>query len=385
MVDRILSTGALEKILEETLGALEDGRNQIYEVAETARQERDRTEETLNGVRQEMDQAIYDVEYLSRQFTLARQRLYNVSKDYDDYTEDEKRRAYEEANRLREQLALAREREQSLRVRRDSLEQTFAKLQEIVEKAERLVSQVGVALNYLAGNLQDVDKEIKNIQIREQLGQEILKGQEHERKRMAGALHDGPVQDLANVIVQIEICERLYDTGRQTEARESFGGLKSIVQNSMKDMRRIIYDLNPMTLEDLGLVATVKNLLEELEKTSGIKTYLNVLGDEKRLESNIELNLFRTIQEALNNSRKHAKPETIEVTFEYLAHQVNVEVKDDGIGFSLEKAQHKIGSGKHFGLLSMQNRIKIIGGTLRIAAEPGKGTRILLKTPFGGT
>lgn len=381
MGNGLLSVGALEEILKKTLEALEESRGQIYEVAEVARRECDRTEETLNAVRAEMHQAIYDVEELGRRFKEVRIRLYKVSKDYDDYSEEEKRLVYEKANRLREQLALAREREANLRVRRDNLEQTYLKLQEIVEKAERLVSQVGVALNYLAGNIQDVNMQIENIQMREQISQEILRGQEQERKRLAGALHDGPVQDLVNLGVQIEICERLYKAGRSEEAWQSLLNFKNIVKTSIGGMRRIIYDLNPMTLQDLGLVLTVKNSLEEITKLTGIKTHFNLLGKEARLEPNVELALFRTIQEALNNSRKHGNPESIQVNVEFLPHRVNVEIKDDGVGFSLPEIQTKIKSGRHFGLLSMQNRIKILDGTLRILSEPEKGTRVLVQVP----
>ena len=120
--------------------------------------------------------------------------LLRANRDFEDYSEEEKRRSYEAAAEVRDALAAAKERERLLRVRRDNLQQTLAKLREIAGKADLLVSQVGMALTYLSGSLEDVNRQLEHMQIREQAGQEILLGQEIERKRMAGALHDGPVR-----------------------------------------------------------------------------------------------------------------------------------------------------------------------------------------------
>lgn len=383
MDNKLLSTKTLENILNSTIGALEDGRNQIYEVAEAAREECNRTEEILKAVRVEMHQAIIDVEGLERQFAKVRSHLYNANKNFENYSEQDQKLIYEEATQVREELTVAKERERILRIRRDNLEQTFAKLHDIASKAERLVSQVGVALSFLSGSIKDVNEQITNMQAREHVGQEMLKGQEIERKRMAGALHDGPVQDLANLIVQLEICERLYQRELYAEAARSFLALKSIAQGSMGELRRIIYDLNPMTLDDLGLTLTVKNFLDAFTKQTGIETRFHLLGQETRLDSDIELPIFRIIQESLNNSRKHANPNWVEVTMEFLPHYINVEIKDDGSGFDLQEIQGKIKTGQHYGLLSMQSRTTVLRGSLRLQSRPGEGTKVLVRIPLG--
>lgn len=384
MTDKILSTKVLEDILKETISALEDGRSQIFEVAEVAREECNRTEETLREVRLETQQAILLVEQLEKEFNQARFRLYTVNKDYQDYGEATKKDVYEEAIRLREELTVAKEREKMLRVRRDNLEQTFVKLQDIAVKAERLVSQVGVALNYLSDSIQDVHEQIEQIHIREHMGQEMLQVQEIERKRMANALHDGPVQDLANLVVQLELHERLYLANRCPEAQENFMDLKGIARGCMGEMRRIIYDLNPMTLDDLGLVPTVKNVLDNLTTQTGIETSFNVLGKESRLDSQVEVTLFRIIQESLTNSRKHANPSRIGVAIEFLPQLVNAEIVDDGQGFDLKDAQEKLKSGGHYGILSMQNRVQLLNGTIKIQSNPGHGTQVFVRIPLNG-
>ena len=384
MTNRILSTKVLEDILKETISALEDGRSQIFEVAEAAREECNRTEAILKEVRLQTQQAILTVEQVEKEYAQIRFRLYTVNKDFQDYGEETKKEIYEEAVHLREELTVAKEREKILRERRDNLEQTFVRLQEIALKAERLVSQVGVALNYLSNSVHEVNDQIEQMQVREHMGQEILRVQEIERKRMAGALHDGPVQDLANLVVQLELHERLYLEEGLPEAQANFASLKTIARGCMGEMRRIIYDLNPMTLDDLGLVPTVKNVLDDLTTQTGIETRFRLLGKEARQDSQIEVGLFRIIQESVNNSRKHASPRKIEVTVEFLPHQINAEISDDGVGFDLKKVEEKLRCGGHYGLVSMQNRVHLLNGKLSIQSSSGLGTKVLVQIPLNG-
>lgn len=382
MAKELLTTKMLEEILQRTRQALEEGRSQVFEVAEAAQEECTRTEVVLQTVQSEMEHAIVEVEELTRRFAVVRVELLRSNRDYEQYSEAEKQRIYEEAEQIRTALAAARERERLLRVRRDNLQQTLAKLREIAAKAERLVSQVGMAMTYLSGSLLDVNKQLEHMHMREQAGQEMLLGQEIERKRMAGALHDGPVQNLAHLVVQLEICERLYEAGREAEAREKFQGLKKIAQGAMADLRRIIYDLNPMTLDDLGLVLTINNYLDNLAKQSGIETRFVLLGRERRLEPQLEMAVFRIVQEAVNNCLKHARASELEVTLEYTRHHISVAVKDDGIGFDAASVQEKLKSGKHFGLLNMQSRANVLGGSLQFHGEEGKGARVLVTIPL---
>ncbi len=382
MGSKILSTKVLEDILERTRGALEDGRTQMYEVAEAARMECTRTEVIFQAVQAEMGEAISEVEKLTARFAQMRMQVFESNKNFQEYSEEEKKRIYDEAARVREALNVARERERLLRVRRDGLEQTLARLQDIAAKAEGLVSRVGVALSFLSSNLSDVSLQIENFQAREFAGQELIKGQEMERRRMAGALHDGPVQDLANVMVQLEICEKLHDAGQHAEALATLTQLKGITQSSIAQLRQVINDLNPMTLDDLGLVLTVQNGLRSLTKQTGLQTEFVLLGTEMRLDAELEMAVFRIIQEALNNCRKHAYASFVKVTLEYSLSFISAEIRDDGVGFALGDIQKKLRSGKHYGMLSMQSRTNVLRGSVQVTSEPGEGTRVLVRIPL---
>lgn len=382
MPSKLLTTKTLEDILNRTMAAIKDGRSELFEVAQAAQEECNRIEEILKNVQLEMNQAIYDVEELTRKFNQMRHSLYTSNKEYEHFSEEEKKSIYEQAIGVREALNLAKERESNLRVRRDNLEQTLAKLKNIAAKAERLVSQVGVALNFLADSLGSVNEQIEDMQAIEHVGQEILRGLEIERKRMAGDIHDGPVQDLANLVVQLEVCERLFRSGRQSEAAESYSSLKTIAQGTIGQLRRIIYDLNPMTLDDLGLIVTVKNFLNNHTNQTGVDTQFVLLGKEIRLDTQVEMALFRIIQESVNNSRKHSQARRIDVTIEYAPRHIVTEIKDDGIGFDLQDVRGKIRTGKHYGILSMESRINVMHGSLSIQSSVGKGTVILVRIPL---
>ncbi|NLL48010.1 MAG: hypothetical protein GX249_05450 [Firmicutes bacterium] len=382
MGSKLLSTRTLEDILNRTLGALEDGRSQMHDVAQAARDECRRTEVLFQAVQAEMAAAISDVETLTARFARIKLDLFESNKNFQEYSEQEKKRIYEEASQVREALTAAQERERLLRVRRDNLQQTLARMQEIAAKAERLVSNVGVALGFLSTSIFDVNKQIENFQAREQAGQELIKGQEIERRRMANALHDGLVQDLANVMVQLEVCERLYAAGHMTEAVENFRKVKGATQATIGQLRGIIYDLNPMTLDDLGLVLTIRNGLNNFAKQTGVHGEFVLLGTEFRLDNQVEMGIFCIIQESLHNCRKHASPKHVKVTLEFSNRYISAEIRDDGVGFDMSEVQAKLRSGKHYGLLSMQSRANVLGGSVQTHSAPGKGTRILVRIPL---
>lgn len=383
MTDRsLLSTERLESILRDTLQALEQGKNEMYNIAESARQEYDRLQAELEQLQTDVDQAIRTVEILEQKFKQARIQLYEVSRDFDRYTEQDKANAYREAERIRESLAVARERERNLRQQRRSLEVSLARVEEIAARAERLVSQVGVALNYLAGNIRDVNEELENAQLRQEIAQGILKGQEEERKRLAREIHDGPVQDMANISLRLDIIERLYGAGRQEEASQEFTSLKHLVKGVIHDMRRIVYDLSPMALDDLGLVHTITRYVQENCERQGVHCEVKVLGREARVASAVEVAVFRTVQEAVNNSLRHGRPTEVLVRVEFLDDRVSVGVFDNGVGFDLDEVRRRLQEGRHHGLVGMQDRIRLLNGTCSIHSAPGQGTRIVATVPL---
>lgn len=372
----------IEDILENTLAVLENSRHQMFDIVESARLEHERILLALNELKGDIHKTIIEVEHLEIEFRKIRVHLAEVSKNYTSYSDAEKIKAYEKADRIREELAVVREREKNLLRRRAEQEQSLLRIANLVDKAEETVRQVGVALDFLCGNIVEINTQLENIQIRYQLGQKIIKVQEEERRRVAREIHDGPAQSLANVVLKAEICEHLYRDGREQDLMNELAELKQAVRNSLVEVRKIIHNLRPMVLDDLGLVPAIKRLTKELEADEGIKVRVLVIGTETRLDNTIEVAIYRVIQEALTNSQKYASATDLEVKLEFLPNQINAVIEDNGIGFDTKLVNKQMASGDHFGLYGMRERMELLGGTFKIRTAVGKGTRIAINIPL---
>ena len=286
--------------------AIESSQNQIYDIAEESRKQCKIIEQELSEVKIKTIEIIHLVEDLTKLEKNSRYRLMVVNKNFKDYSEEDIKEAYEKAKELQLQLFLKRNEEQIYINRRNELEIRLKAARETLRKAEKLVSQIGVVLGYLSGDLKDVNVQLEDIKEKQYLGIKVIKAQEEERYRLSREIHDGPAQILANVVLKSELCEKLIDINRD-KAKQELNSLKEIIRSSLSDVRKIIYDLRPMSLDDLGLVPTVEQLIEQYSRETGIFVEFNVFGSKEKLMPTVELTVFRIIQEALTNIRKHSK------------------------------------------------------------------------------
>jgi len=369
----------LDRVLQETLDTVERAKEEIFYIAEDARRELEETRAELERVRSDVDHQIGEVDRLQREDRQARLRLMEVTREFKQRSEEEVRSAYERAKDVQTLLQVALERERNLRRLRDSLERRLRRLQQTVQRAESLVSQVSVAIKVLAGNLSELAVHVEGARLRQALGVSIVRAQEEERRRLARDIHDGPAQLLANVAFRIEMCERLLDTDLP-RVREELARLGELVRQSLQDVRKIIFDLRPMALDDLGLAPAVRGLAAELKDKTGLDCQVTVSGTERRLEQAVEIAAFRIVQEALTNVWKHAGVPRAFVTIHFTDETVEIEVRDEGRGFSAgtELAEP---SGEHFGLVNIHERVGLLQGKFEIRSAPGKGTRLRVSLP----
>lgn len=380
---RRLNASAIDEILKETLGALKDAREQMFEIAEAARAEYQRLSHAVQELRREVQASIEAVDRLEREARKARRHLASVSQDFSRYSERAIRDACEAAERLQVELSVARERESALRKKRNELERSLLNVKKLMEKAEQMVSRVGVAMDYLHGNIERIADHWEGIKARSQMGERIIRAQEEERRRVAREIHDGPAQAMANVVLRAEICERLLEAGRP-EVQQELSQLKTTVTESLRELRRIIFNLRPMALDDLGLVPTLNRYLENLREQEAAPVRLTVKGPEVRLGSMQEVAVYRMVQEAVNNARKHAQASSIEVTLEFVDNRyLVVTVEDDGVGFDVQALQAEWADRESFGLMSMKERIELLDGEFFVSSAQGQGTRIVARVPFG--
>lgn len=372
----------LDRIIKKTVEAINNSKVELYDIAEGARKECKRLEEELEELKKQTAEIIESVELLEVELRESKKHLMIVSKSYDKYSEEEIRKAYERADNVRVELAVKREQEQYYIRRRNDLEIRLKESIKTVQKADNLISQIGVSLGYLTGDLQEVSLQLEDMQQRQLLGFRIIKAQEDERQRVARDIHDGPAQSMSNIVLKAEICERLVDTD-PVKAKDELKQLKSVVRDTLQDVRKIIYNLRPMSLDDLGLIPTLQRYVMTCQEESKIAVSFKTRGVYDEIRPIISLTIFRLVQEAINNVKKHSKARNVIINLEFLDKELKLYIFDDGKGFDISTLKAKsedINGG--FGLFSMRERVELLNGKFEIDSTLGKGTKISITVPL---
>jgi signal transduction histidine kinase len=223
---------------------------------------------------------------------------------------------------------------------------------------------------------------IRSSQRREALRGDLLKrvvgAQEAERQRIARELHDETGQALTAVGMGLQGLETKVGS-QDAQILDNISSLKELVTQSMAELQRIISDLRPSHLDDLGLRAALRWYVNDVNERSGIHITLEMHGREHDLTSEAKMALFRTAQEAITNVVKHAQATTIEVILSYLEQGVQLTIRDNGIGFDLQRVQQR---RDNWGLLGMHERASLMGGEFNIVSEPSDGTYVEVYIPY---
>lgn len=222
-------------------------------------------------------------------------------------------------------------------------------------------------------NRERIEKTVKEQNYRSVL---ILEGQEEERKRLSRELHDGVGQMLSAMKLMLESITPSNSKLMKIKLREALDLMKSIIQ----EVRRVSFNLTPSSLDDFGLVPAIKKFCEEINAvTNANVSFINETRFINRLEGRIETNLYRIIQEAVNNALKYAKAKNIIVKFSHTVNNLNIVIQDDGRGFDFDRV-HDSG---HFdkaghGIFNMKERTAFIGGVFNLESNLGEGTRVYI-------
>lgn len=376
--NKSLDVKELDKIVEKMIDTVQHSKDEIFQIAEQSRQEYEWMLKELEDVKAAIERTIEEADKLEVQARLSRQRLSEVSRNFALHSEDEIREAYEKAHELHMALAMVREREKQLRLRRNELQRRLIGLKETIERADHLVGQVTVVLNYLTSDFRQVGEFIEGARQKQEFGLKIIEAQEEERKRLSREIHDGPAQMLAHVIIRSDLMEKvLKDRGTEAAISE-IRDFKKMVRSALYEVRRIIYDLRPMALDDLGLIPTLRKYLQTIEDyNKGIDISFVHIGEEMRLPPRLEVAVFRLVQESVQNALKHAEATEIEVKTEVKNNQLLVMVKDNGKGFDTTVKKENA-----FGLMGMKERVDLLEGTLTIRSKIGAGTTVFIRIPL---
>ncbi len=368
----------LDKIFNSMVETIDTSKNDIFTISEQSRQSFEEMKLELGIVRTKLQDIIQENDMLEVQVKQARARLAEVSQNFRIYSEEQVHQAYNAANTFQIRQSVVQSEEKLLRGRRDDLERNMRGLLDTIEKADQLVNQVNVVLNYLSEDLKDVGPALKNAKMKEDFAIRVIEAQEEERKRISREVHDGPAQMLANVLLRTDLITRSYDEKGVERAIQELRDLKGMVRDTLHEVRRIIYDLRPMALDDLGIVPTLKKYLNSVQDyNEGTYIEFSSRGEDRRMPMNYETAIFRLVQESVNNAIKHGSAKEIRVNFEWLKENVNISIKDNGTGFDMALTKQN-----SFGIVGMKERIDLLDGTIDIQSEIGQGTRIMFIIPI---
>jgi signal transduction histidine kinase len=208
-----------------------------------------------------------------------------------------------------------------------------------------------------------------------EVSRHLVRAQEEERKRISRELHDGTGQGL----MVLRLYLGMLGAGQlDSESREKVQEALGLLDHTIEDLRRIIGRLSPQTLERLGLLPAIRKEVRELGRNTGLKTELDLPRILPRLDTEVELAIYRSVQEALHNVAKHSRARNIRVSLEDGEGTLRLLVEDDGIGFTRKKCSQS----NSFGLWGMRERITALGGKLRVRSELGKGTVLRVTLPI---
>ncbi|MDB4297457.1 ATP-binding protein [Flavobacteriaceae bacterium] len=222
------------------------------------------------------------------------------------------------------------------------------------------------------------DKFVAEVQSQKDLSQQIMTAQEDERMRIAKDIHDGIGQILTALRFSIDGIDLTDEVG----SAQSLALLKEMFGQLIHDVRSVTFSLAPPELKDHGVPSVIRKMSNMLGKLSGKQIlYENTTEFDQRLSKNVEINIYRVVQEAVNNALKYANSNYILITLEHTDDYLKVKVEDDGIGYIVDSIPDTT-KGTGNGLRFMKERIDYIGGELRIASEIGKGSSVHIAVPI---
>ncbi|MDZ4764422.1 MAG: histidine kinase [Chloroflexota bacterium] len=261
----------------------------------------------------------------------------------------------------------------------------FQSTREQLEREQQLLSQT-------LGRLQGVDVMPATTETKESGSKggaanivRIIGAQEDERQRLARQMHDGPAQSLTNFILQAEICQRLFDRN-PARAAEELHNLKSVASVTFQKVRDFIFDLRPMMLDDLGVIPTVRRYVDNFREKNDIAVKVDILGEERRLETHREVLIFRGIQELMSYARDYAAASEISIMLDMSNDPIKMTLNDNGRGFDADAAfatpEEHAQDPRVQGLITLREKYELTGGAVSVFSSESEGTEVRMELPL---
>lgn len=253
-------------------------------------------------------------------------------------------------------------------VHREEIQKTLELKKEYAKKNERLIQKRKVLSERLEKLEKFLNKENNKIT--------ALKMQEEDRKRIARELHDTSLQNLTHLIHKIELCGMYIDKD-PVQAKLELTIVNKHLKEIIEEIRRTIFDLRPMTFDDLGMKAAIERLLMKINENSLFEVD-SVIEDVSCETNLVMVSIYRIVQESLVNIVKHSEAKKIKFCFRKINDKCVIDIKDDGKGF----IQEDVDGERHFGILLMKERVELLNGDIKITSKEDIGTEIHIEIPL---
>lgn len=351
---------------------------EIIEKVETARsafrEQQDQTRREIQEVEVLVRQSSVEVDKLAQREMSVSNRVRDLEVNLDKYSKDEIKNFYTTAQEVQMRLQIMRAQLDQVQARRESLRNRQNQLSQMVTLLDEITDVVkhGGSGRSAGGNGLDAESMIAN----------IIRAWEGERLRISLQMHDGPAQSMSNLVLRAEICQRLIDRDLD-QARSELTGLKTAINTTLQDTRKFIFELRPMTLDDLGLIPTLRRYATQFGEKSNLEINLMVQNIEQRLPSHYEVTVFRFVQEALNNVARHANANQVRLLLDASSDALQILIEDDGSGFHVSETLANENARKNMGIAGMRQQIEVLlRGEFGIESAIGRGTRIAATIPL---
>jgi two-component system sensor histidine kinase DegS len=338
----------------------------LLDLIEESRKDYEQAQKELKEIGVLIQQSSAEVDKLVQRNSQLTTKVHQMEANIDTYPRQDIRETYSAAKEAQTRLFMMRGQLEQLQSKQQNLEKYAGHLKKFLEVSEQTT--------YTGSSAEGSTPASEGTIVR------IIEAQENERLHLARQMHDGPAQALTNLILQAEICERLFETD-PARARIELGNLKNAVNATFQKTREFIFDLRPMMLDDLGLIPTLKRYVQDFEEKSGLSTNLAIVGKERRLPPYSEVTVFRVVQGLLKNISQHANATHVQVGVNLEGEAIGVSVEDDGSGFDVDEVMASARQRKALGIVAMQEQVEMLGGQIQFESSIGRGTRVDLEVP----
>ncbi len=341
------------------------------EVLNSYREQQQRLHREAQEIEVLVRQGTMDVDKLAQRELQVSNRVRDLEVNLEKYSKAEIKNFFAAAQEVQMRLQMMRSQLEHHQLRQNAVRTQQSKLSEIVDVLSELIDSLkgtGPAAVVADGS----DNLVAN----------IIQTHEKELLRISLQLHDGPVQVMSNLVLRTEICQRLLDRDVE-QVRSELTSLKNAINNALQLGRKLIFDLRPMTLDDLGLVPTLRRFAAEFGSQNKLEVSVMVQNLDMRLPSHYEVALFRFVQEALNNVVRHANATQARVLISAFDDTLQVVVEDDGGGFHVSEVLSSENRRRTMGISNMRQRIEVmLQGQFGIESAIGRGTRVAATVPL---